>query len=175
MAARILTLVVVYGGLALALAGWWLSAPRILSEAQIETEAAGHVADLGNGARMFHAGGCASCHAAPGATGDERLVMAGGVELVSHFGTFRAPNISPGPLGLGGWNDADFVNAMWQGVSPDGRHYYPAFPYTSYQRMRLADLLDLKAFLDTLPVSDAVAQPHGLGFPFSVRRGVGLW
>ncbi len=28
-------------------------------------------------------------------------------------------------------------------VSPDGRHYFPAFPYTSYQRMQVADIRDL--------------------------------
>ncbi len=40
---------------------------------------------------------------------------------------------------------------MWKGTSPDGSHYYPVFPYTSYQQMRLADVRDLFAYMKTLP------------------------
>ena len=40
---------------------------------------------------------------------------------------------------------------MMKGTSPDGRHYFPSFPYTSYQRMTLADLRDMFAFIKTLP------------------------
>ena len=49
--------------------------------------------------------------------------------------------------------------------SPDGRHYYPAFPYTSYQRMTAADLLDLLAFLKTLPPSKAARPITSCRFP----------
>lgn len=136
----------------------------------------GHQADIANGRTMFLAGGCASCHAAPGAKGDDKLVLAGGRELKTDFGTFVVPNISPhAQAGIGGWSNGDFVNAMVRGVSPDGRHYYPAFPYPSYQRMRRGDLLDLKAYLDTLPASPNVAREHDLAFPWSLRRGIGLW
>ncbi len=132
--------------------------------------------DLANGETMFWAGGCASCHAAPDAEGDERLVMSGGVELETPFGTFVAPNISPhAEAGIGTWSTLDFVNAMVKGTSPDGRHYYPAFPYTYYQRMEIEDIIDLKGFIDTLPSSDKVAAPHSLRFPYSVRRGLGMW
>ena len=37
-------------------------------------------------------------------------------------------------------NDAGYDVA---GISPDGRHYYPAFPYTSYARMTPGDIADL--------------------------------
>ncbi len=135
-----------------------------------------HKPDLENGERMFWAGGCASCHAAPGAKDDDKVVLAGGLELKSPFGTFRVPNISPSPeAGIGGWSDADFVSAMVKGTSPDGRHYYPAFPYTSYQRMRIEDLLDLRAYLATLPPSDNRVGGHDLNFPYWFRPGVGLW
>ena len=89
---------------------------------------------------------------------------------------FRVPNISPDPeTGIGGWSTLDFVNAVMRGVSPGGAHFYPAFPYPSYARMRIEDVIDLKAFMDTLPpVSNRVAG-HELGFPFNIRRGVGLW
>ena len=70
---------------------------------------------------------------------------------------------------------ADFVRAMREGVSPDGRHYYPAFPYASYQRMSPEDLGDLFAFMQTLPAVEGRAPGHDLPFPFNIRRGVGLW
>jgi len=61
------------------------------------------------------------------------------------------------------------------GVSPDGRHYYPALPYTSYHNMKTADARDLMAFLRTLPPVHGRPPAHRLAFPFSIRRGIGLW
>ena len=77
--------------------------------------------------------------------------------------------------GIGSWSLADFVNAMKHGVRPDGAHLYPAFPYPSYQRMKIEDIIDLKAFLDTLPPVATDAPPHELPFPYNIRRGIGLW
>jgi mono/diheme cytochrome c family protein len=135
-----------------------------------------HRPDLSNGERMFWAGGCASCHAAKGSEGDELLLMVGGFEMHTPFGTFRVPNISPDPdYGIGAWTQLDFINSMVKGVSPDGRHYYPAFPYPYYQNMRTEDLIDLKAFLNTLPSVNNQVADHDLQFPFNIRRGLGLW
>ena len=39
--------------------------------------------DLANGERVFWAGGCTSCHAAPGAKDKEKLVLSGGLALSS--------------------------------------------------------------------------------------------
>src|SRR4029078_9085500 len=77
--------------------------------------------------------------------------------------------------GLGRWSEGDFANAMLRGVSPDGAHYYPAFPYPSYARMKPTDVADLYAFLKTLPAVKGKAPGHQLGFPFNIRRGIGLW
>jgi mono/diheme cytochrome c family protein len=133
----------------------------------------------GDGARgetWFWAGGCASCHATAGAKGDDRLKLGGGRTLVTDFGTFSVPNVSPDPTdGIGGWSQADFANAMLRGVTPDGSHLYPAFPYTSYTRMRPEDVADLWAYLATLPPVAGKAPPHQLSFPFTLRRGIGLW
>ena len=85
-----------------------------------------------------------------------RRGSAAGSALKSPFGTFYAPNISPDPKdGIGKWSEADFVTAMVKGTSPDGEHYFPAFPYTSYQRMKLDDVRDLFAYLKTLPAVQA--------------------
>ena len=135
-----------------------------------------HNADLTNGELLFWAGGCASCHAAPDAENDALLLLSGGVELPTPFGIFRSPNISPNEeSGIGAWSTLDFVNAMARGISPDNEHYYPAFPYPHYQNIILEDLVDLKAYLDTLPGSSNQVADHELDFPYSVRRGIGLW
>lgn len=152
--------------------GLYLTRPERVDSASIPD----HAPDLANGERMFWAGGCASCHAAPGASGEAKLVLAGGLELDTPFGLFRVPNISPSPEhGIGGWSNTDFLNAMTKGTSPEGLHYYPAFPYGSYRNMTFTDLIDMKAYLDTLPVSDNQVADHALDFPFSWRSALGLW
>ncbi len=124
------------------------------------------------GAYIYRLAGCDSCHT----RSDQGRPLAGGLKMETPFGIFYTPNISPDPVyGIGGWTGQQFLRAMKQGVSPDGEHYYPAFPYTSYTRMSDRDLLDLKAWLDSQP---PVAQPskgHQLEFPFSWRSGLGLW
>ncbi len=122
---------------------------------------------------MFFAGGCASCHATPG---KDRTELGGGLGLKSPFGTFYVPNISSDRNdGIGAWTEEQFVTAMTKGTSPDGRHYYPAFPYTSYQRMRIEDLRDLFAFLKSLPAIAGKVRSHDLPFPFTIRRTLGIW
>ncbi|MCW8925457.1 MAG: cytochrome c [Xanthomonadales bacterium] len=132
-----------------------------------------HEPDTANGERMFHAGGCASCHA----SGDDTVpLLGGGLEIDSPYGVFRVPNISPDPeFGIGAWTLLEFVNAMKMGVSRDGHHYYPAFPYASYTRMRVEDIVDLKAYLDTLPAIQTRNREHSLAFPWNIRAGIGLW
>ena len=162
--------------LALGAAGFWLlTAPstyELVRGAPDVTVAS--APNLENGRTLFWAGGCASCHATPGQ--DDRTRLGGGLALESPFGTFHAPNISPHPRdGIGGWDVASFIRAMREGVSPDGRHYYPAFPYTSYQRMGASDLADLFGFLKTLLAVEGRAPDHVLPFPYNLRRGLGLW
>jgi mono/diheme cytochrome c family protein len=130
--------------------------------------------DLASGKVMFYAGGCASCHASVGQRDPTRL--GGGLALQSPFGTFYAPNISPDrDDGIGRWSEADFVTALWKGTSPDGQHLYPAFPYTSYQRIALDDARDLFAYLRTLPAVAGKAPPHQVPFPISWRPLLGGW
>lgn len=152
---------------------WFASAPRTLPEATLAALPAG---DAERGETWFWAGGCASCHAARGAKGDERLKLGGGQQLVTDFGTFSVPNISPDPKdGIGSWSVGDLANAMLRGVAPGGVHLYPAFPYPSYARMRPEDVADLRAFLATLPPVAGKAPPNDLAFPYGFRRALGLW
>jgi mono/diheme cytochrome c family protein len=135
---------------------------------------AARAADLKNGETMFNIGGCASCHATDMKTAP--LALGGGHELKTAFGTFVVPNISPdAKAGLGAWSEAEFLTAMVNGVGRSGEHLYPAFPYTSYQRMRIDDVRDLFAYLRTLPAVPTSAGMHKLGFPFNIRRTLGIW
>lgn len=156
-----------------AAAAWFLTAPVRLDPEALAGLGDG---DAARGKRIFAAGGCASCHARPKAEGEARLELAGGVELKTPFGTFVTPNISQDARdGIGLWSADDFANAMLKGVSPSGEHLYPAFPYTSYARMKPTDVADLYAFMKTLPAVAGRAQAHRLAFPFNIRRGLGLW
>jgi mono/diheme cytochrome c family protein len=137
---------------------------------------AGLTPDPVHGEQVFWAGGCASCHADLTATGDTKLLLGGGQKFPSPFGTFLAPNISPDPEnGIGGWSALDLANAMTRGVSPEGSHYFPAFPYPSYIRADLQDVVDLHAFLQTVPAVATPSLPHEVGFPFNIRRSLGGW
>lgn len=156
-----------------AVAGWFLSAPKRLNAEEVAALGTGEAT---RGERIFWAAGCASCHARPGADGDARLQLAGGLELKTPFGTFVPPNISSDPTdGIGGWSQEDFANSMLRGVSPGGQHYYPAFPYGSYIRMKPTDVADLYAFIKPLPAVQGKAADNQVMFPFNIRRGLGLW
>jgi mono/diheme cytochrome c family protein len=149
---------------------WFVTIPATVPASALGT----HTPNAANGKEMFYAGGCAACHATPGQ--DDRTRLGGGLGLTSPFGTFYVPNISPDPNdGIGKWSEADFVTAMVKGTSPDGRHYFPAFPYTSYQRMKTEDVRDLFAHIKTLPAVQGKVRDHDVPFPFNVRRLLGGW
>ncbi len=162
-------------GAALALAGaavYWMTLPEKSDPAGL----AGIKPDAERGRQVFLQGGCASCHSAPDATRETRFVLAGGRRFESPFGSFVAPNISPHPdAGIGQWQALDLVNAMQHGTSPAGTHYYPVFPYTSYQNATPDDIVSLFAYLQTLPADPTPSQPHEVSFPFNIRQGLGLW
>jgi mono/diheme cytochrome c family protein len=124
-------------------------------------------AAVARGKVLFSAGGCANCHTD---SKNKGALLAGRRTLKTPFGTFYAPNITPDPThGIGKWTDAQFVRAMREGKAPDGSHYFPVFPYTSFTFMTDADMRAIKAYIFTLP---PVAQPnraHDVGFPFSLR------
>lgn len=165
----------VLAGLALVGAGgfWLFTAPVTLPA---EALAEGYRPDVAHGALLFTAGGCASCHAAPTAKGEDRLKLGGGLALTSAYGTFYPPNISSDrEHGIGAWSEADFANALLRGVGLSGEHLYPSFPYTSYQRMSVEDARDLFAYLKTLPAVATPSRPHDIRFPFNVRRLLGGW
>lgn len=134
-----------------------------------------HDPDPAHGEVLYNVGGCVSCHKASIADGVGGP-PAGGVEFPTPVGTFWPGNLTPDPeTGLGNWTAEQFVNAMTDGVSPDGRHYFPAFPYASYRAMPVEDILDLWAYLRTLEPVRSPAQAPTVPALGLARRGVGLW
>src|SRR5262245_31813695 len=155
-----------------------LSAPHPVTASSLPRR----IPDLANGQVMYNVGGCIACHKPAGGQGegDPPLLPSGGVALNTPAGTFYPPNITPDrETGIGQWSDADFVNAVQHGISPDGTHYIPAFPYSSYGRMKVEDVLDLKAYLFSLPAVKAERRPPdvllGSVGEAVMRRATGLW
>jgi len=129
--------------------------------------------DAKRGEYLAKAGGCIGCHTEEK---KDAVSFAGGRALKSPFGTFYGPNITPHPeAGIGRWTEADFVRAMRQGERPDGKNYFPAFPYTSFTKIVDRDLRDLWAYLRTLAPSPRANQEHQMRFPFGWRFLVTFW
>ena len=100
------------------------------------------------GEYLIRAAGCVSCHTNHDNKG---AYLAGGRELKTAFGTFYTPNITSDPnYGIGSWSEQDLIQALQQGIAPDGSHYYPVFPYTSYTKLRQEDIRAMAAYLYTV-------------------------
>jgi len=129
--------------------------------------------DAKRGEYLAKAAGCVGCHTEEK---KDAVPFAGGRALKTPFGTFYGPNITPHPqAGTGRWTEADFVRAMRLGERPDGKNYFPAFPYTSFTKISDGDLRDLWAYLRTLPPSARANQEHDLWFFFRWRFLVTFW
>lgn len=129
--------------------------------------------DAGQGAYLARMSGCIACHTN---AEDGGRPLAGGLSLPTPFGTFYSPNLTTDKkLGIGSWSIEDFAKAVRQGVSPEGKPYYPAFPYPFYSKLSDQDIADLWAAFQTVP---PVAQPskrQEMIFPFNFREGLKLW
>lgn len=130
-------------------------------------------AQIDRGAYIFAAADCGACHTNVKQKGP---LLAGGRPLKTPFGTFFSPNITPDPeTGIGRWSDADFIRALRDGVSPDDDHYFPVFPYPSFTRMTDQDMLDLKAYIFSLPAVSQANREHEVDFPYGWRFTVWFW
>lgn len=117
--------------------------------------------------------GCKTCHTQedPGAQ-----PYAGGRPIETPFGSIFSPNITPDlETGIGAWSLTDFEQALRQGISPSGRHYFPAFPYTSYAGMSDGDVADAYAFLQAQTAVVAPNSGNALWPPFSWRYLQRYW
>ncbi|UHC15152.1 cytochrome c [Methylobacterium currus] len=123
------------------------------------------------GAALASLGYCASCHTAEGGR-----PYAGGRGIGTPFGTIYATNITPDPeTGLGRYSLAAFTRAMREGVDREGRHLYPAFPYTHYAGLTDADIAALYAFVMSREPVRQEAKANDLPFPLSWRPLLAGW
>ncbi len=122
-----------------------------------------------NGKYLTAAAGCAACHA----SGNDPLLLGGGMKIENTMGNFFAPNITK--TKIGSWTNAQFLNAVMRGVSPDGSNYYPVFPYLEYAGMKPEDVLDIKAYINSLEGSDNVPEPHAVSAQYRLRLYMARW
>lgn len=128
---------------------------------------------VSKGAYLAGIAACERCHTAEGA---EAAPFAGGLAIATGFGAIYTPNITPDvDTGIGGWTERDFLNAMKRGISPDGGHYFPAFPYTSYRRMTDSDVLAIWAWLSSQEAVTQVSREDDILPPFSWRYLQRYW
>jgi mono/diheme cytochrome c family protein len=123
------------------------------------------------GEYLARAADCQPCH-----TGAGGAPFAGGLALVTPFGTVYSANITPDrDTGIGAWTDAKFLKAVHRGVGGDGKYLYPAMPYASLTGMTDADALAIKAYLFSLKPVHADVPDNTLVFPFNQRWLMGVW
>jgi mono/diheme cytochrome c family protein len=126
---------------------------------------------LQRGRYLVAAGDCAACH-----TAENGKPFAGGRPIPTPFGTIYSTNITPDDdTGIGQWTNEDFYRAMHEGRGPDGKHYYPAFPYPWYTKLSADDVRAIKAYLDVLPAVRQENRNPDLPWPLSVRAGMVVW
>jgi mono/diheme cytochrome c family protein len=118
--------------------------------------------DVENGRQLAALAACESCHTEEGGAKN-----AGGYPIETKYGVFFGTNITPDPeTGIGNWTEAMFVQALKHGLSPEGRPYYPAFPFPSFSRFTDEDARDVFAYLATVEPVYKVNRSHAL------KRGV---
>lgn len=118
---------------------------------------------------------CATCHmpmdriiAVEGGATDP---LSGGWELSIPPGTFRAPNLTPHPTGIGQRTDAELARAMRHMVGHDGRGMMPFMPF---QGLSDEDLVAVLSFLRSqVPVEHAIV-PQEFTFMGKAILAMGL-
>lgn len=125
------------------------------------------IEEIKRGEYLTKAGDCIACHTN---SPEKGIPFAGGLPMQTPFGAIYAPNITPDKeTGLGNWTDEQFIKAMRTGISPTGKHYYPAFPYLYFNKVTTDDLKAIKAYLDSIPPIHQVNRKNTLVWPFNWR------
>jgi nicotinate dehydrogenase subunit B len=128
-------------------------------------------ATIERGRQLTLLGNCADCHTVIGG-----IPNAGGRAIEAPFGTIYSTNITPDPeTGIGNWSYPAFERAMREGIHRNGRHLYPAFPYTHYAKVADTDLQALYAYLMAQAPVHAKNREPTLAFPFNWRPLIAGW
>ncbi len=152
-------------------ATWSLFGQRTVLAPVTQPIATYSAATLDRGRELAALGNCVTCH-----TSAQGKPNAGGLGIQTPFGTVYSTNLTPDPqTGIGLWSQQAFNRAMREGISRDGHHLYPAFPYTSFTRINDEDLAALYGWLMSQePVRQATPETK-LAFPFSLRPLMAFW
>ena len=117
-------------------------------------------------------GDCVSCHTVP----QKNQPFAGGRPIETPFGSIVAPNITPDlETGIGAWTDDQFDNAVRHGIGRNGERLYPAMPFNAYTKMSRADVMAIRAYLNTVTAVYNPVVTNTLPFPFNIRMSMLLW
>lgn len=142
---------------------------------------AADAASIAHGKYLYEASDCYSCHGGPRgektavSLGSQKL-PSGGLGLDTPFGTFRSPNITPDKqYGIGAWSQAEFKNALRNGIGRKGEYLFPVFPYTSFTKLTDSDMEDVYAYIMSLPAIALPNKPHEASPPFSWRMLLIFW
>lgn len=154
------------GAVLLAALGWRSSiAPVQLSQP-------GYGAELIERGRVLAAlGNCMACH-----TAEDGEPGTGGRAIRTPYGVVYSTNLTPdAETGLGQWSFSAFQRAMREGISRDGRHLFPVFPYTAFAKMSDDDLQALHAYLMAQPPRHAATPAPEMRAPFGWRPLLAGW
>lgn len=128
-------------------------------------------AKVERGRYLAIAGDCVACHTREG--GEE---FAGGLPLLTPFGTIYAPNITPDKeSGIGDWTPSDVYRALHLGKDKKKRNLYPAFSYHYYTKVSRTDAEDIGHYLLSLQPVKYEAPKNKLAFPFNIRFMLKGW
>ncbi|MBR0758265.1 molybdopterin-dependent oxidoreductase [Bradyrhizobium jicamae] len=153
-------------GIGAAVLPWRAIAPIARPDASVFS-----AATIARGKELAALGACAVCH-----TAEHGTLNAGGRPLETPFGTIYTTNITPDvETGIGAWSYPAFERAMREGIHRDGRHLYPAFPYTHFAKAADADLQALYAYLMAQTPVRAATPNNALAFPFNIRPLLAGW
>lgn len=126
--------------------------------------------------------GCVDCHSPRawdqiGAPPVEGREYTGGIlindELTvdgdSFPGVLQAPNITQhAEHGIGAWTDGEIARAIREGVNRDGDALFPMMPYMAYRNLSDEEVLDVIAYLRTIPPREGTVAERDLDFPLSI-------
>ncbi|MEJ2043141.1 MAG: cytochrome c [Reinekea sp.] len=130
--------------------------------------------DVEHGTKLLQVAGCYACHT--DTQRNDAELFAGGVKFETPFGDFYSPNITASKqYGLGDWTLPQFEAAVRQGRSPQGKPYYPAFPFSSYRGLTDQDVADLFVALQQTAPVETKSHSHKLNFPYNIRSGLKPW
>ena len=158
-------------GLIAGCSAWLIGLAGSPCPASVDTVAHTDAGLIEQGRYLATAGDCISCHTRP-----QGVPFAGGLPITTPFGVIYSANITPDVgTGIGAWSEGEFARALHEGIAADGRHLYPAFPYTAYTKVTDQDIQAIYAYLRSLAPVRYTPPPNELRFPFNSRSLLAGW